>query len=311
MICTSRLITSHERVIGPTTHKSFTHTSSLYRLLRCLASLGIFAEIEKNTFAQTELSEALCSDTPGSISHIAKMYGQEWQLKAWEHLEYSIHTGKAVDRVYGKEGNKVISGQTGAVTRVSMTEEQIRAVHVGELTPLVEPIQIADYDATWPRLFEREAERMLTALGNRVLLLEHVGSTSVPGLAAKPRIDILLVVTDSADEPSYVPALEEAGYVLRIREPDWYEHRVFKGPDTDINLHVFSQGCPEIDRMLLFRNWLRNNPSDCQLYERTKRELACQDWKYTQNYADAKTAVVEEIMVRAREAAGERERKKA
>jgi len=138
------------------------------------------------------------------------------------------------------------------------------------------------------------------ALGERVLLIEHVGSTSVPGLAAKPRIDVLLLVTDSADEPAYVPALEAAAYVLRIREPDWYEHRMFNGLDTDINLHVFSPGCPEIDRMLLFRDWLRSNASDRRLYERTKRELARKDWRYTQNYADAKTAVVEEILARAR-----------
>ncbi len=119
---------------------------------------------------------------------------------------------------------------------------------------------------------------------------------------------MLLVVADSADEQAYVPALEAVGCVLRIREPDWYEHRVFKGPDTDINLHVFSQGCPEIDRMLLFRDWLRNNASDRQLYERTKRELARQDWKYTQNYADAKTMVVEEILARARENGGDEAR---
>src|SRR5205823_5394602 len=137
-------------------------------------------------------------------------------------------------------------------------------------------------------------------LEERVLLIEHVGSTSVPGLAAKPRIDTLLVVAASADEPAYVPALEAAGYVLHIREPDWYEHREFKGPDTDVNLHVFSPGCPEIERMLLFRDWLCSNAADRQLYERTKRELARLDWKYTQNYADAKTTVVEEILVRAR-----------
>jgi len=181
-----------------------------------------------------------------------------------------------------------------------MTEEQLRAATIGELVPLAGPIQIVDYDPEWPRLFEREVERIQTALGDRVLLLEHVGSTSVPGLAAKPKIDVLLVVANSADEPAYVPSLEAAGYVLRIREPDWYEHRMFKGPDTDINLHVYSSGCPEIDRMLLFRDWLRSNASDRQLYERTKRELACKDWKYTQNYADAKTAVVEEILARAR-----------
>ena len=197
------------------------------------------------------------------------------------------------------------SEQFRAATHVPMTEEQMRAVQVGELAPLVGRIQIVDYDPDWPRLFEREAKRVQDTLGNRVLLIEHVGSTSVPGLAAKPKIDVLLVVADSADEQAYVPALEAAAYVLRIREPDWYEHRMLKGPDTDINLHVFSSGCPEIDRMLLFRDWLRNHAADRRLYERTKRELASLDWKYTQNYADAKTAVVEEILARARGDGGE------
>ena len=186
-------------------------------------------------------------------------------------------------------------------SRLPSSEEQILAARVGEVTPLAGPIHIVDYDPAWPGLFEREARRIQSALGDRVLLLEHVGSTSVPGLAAKPRIDIILAVADSADESSYVPALEAAGYVLRIREPGWYEHRVLKGPDTDVNLHVFSQGCPEIERMLLFRDWLRRNVPDRQLYERTKRELARKDWKYTQNYADAKTAVVQEILARAQE----------
>jgi GrpB-like predicted nucleotidyltransferase (UPF0157 family) len=183
-----------------------------------------------------------------------------------------------------------------------LTEEQLRAAHVGALVPLNGPVQLVDYDPAWPGLFEREAGRVRAALGERVLLLEHVGSTSVPGLAAKPRIDMLLVVADSSDEPVYVPALESAGYVLHIREPDWHEHRLFKGPDIALNLHVFSAGCSEIERMLLFRNWLRAHPDDRQLYERTKRELARREWKYTQNYADAKTAVVEEILTRAREA---------
>lgn len=124
--------------------------------------------------------------------------------------------------------------------------------------------------------------------------------TSVPRLAAKPLIDILLIVPNSADETAYVPALEAAGYVLRIREPDWHEHRLFKGPDTNINLHVFSPDSPEIERMLLFRDWLRSHPTDRQLYERAKRELASREWKYVQNYADAKTEVVEEIIARAR-----------
>lgn len=199
-----------------------------------------------------------------------------------------------------QEESRAATEQSKAAPRLPSTEEQIQAARIGGATPLVGRIQIVDYDPEWPRLFAREAERIRAVLGERALSIEHAGSTSVPGLAAKPVIDIVLVVPNSADEPAYVPALEAAGYVLTIREPDWYEHRVLKGPDTNINLHVFSAGCPEIERMLLFRDWLRSNPSDRQLYERTKRELASKDWKYVQNYADAKNDVVDEILARAR-----------
>ncbi len=177
-------------------------------------------------------------------------------------------------------------------------EEQLRAVTIGAVEPLAKPVELVDYDAAWPELFEREAQRIRAALGDRARLLEHTGSTSVPGLAAKPIIDITLAVPDSADEGAYVPLLEAAGYVLRIREPDWYEHRLFRGPDTSVNLHVFSEGCLEIDRMLRFRDRLRSNTEDRELYERTKHELAAKEWDYMQDYADAKTAVVEEIVAR-------------
>src|SRR5271170_4125789 len=175
----------------------------------------------------------------------------------------------------------------------------MKAAHVVPLRPHNAPIELCEYRAEWPALFIREAQRIRATLGDRVLTLEHVGSTSVPGLAAKPIIDMILAVADSADEPAYVPAMESAGYVLHIREPEWHQHRLFKGPDTDINLHVYSFGCPEIDKMLMFRDWLRSNDADRELYERTKRELAQQTWKYVQNYADAKTTVVEEIVARA------------
>src|SRR3984957_4265441 len=179
------------------------------------------------------------------------------------------------------------------------TEEQMQAAHVGVVRTHNAPIQLMDYGAEWPALFIREAERVRAVLGERVMQLEHVGSTSVPGLAAKPIIDMILAVADSADEPAYVPAMESAGYVLRIREPEWHQHRLFKGPDTNINLHVYSFGCPEIDKMIMFRDWLRTNGADRELYERTKRDLAKQTWKYVQDYADAKTSVVEEIVARA------------
>jgi GrpB-like predicted nucleotidyltransferase (UPF0157 family) len=176
----------------------------------------------------------------------------------------------------------------------------MRRARIGELRPLNGPIQLVDYSSDWPSVFVREASRVRVVLGGRVLQLEHVGSTSIPRLAAKPIVDMLLVLADSADEKAYVPAMEAARYVLRLREPEWYEHRLFKGSDADINLHVFSKGCPEIERMLLFRDYLRSNDADREFYERTKRELAKRNWKYVQDYADAKTAVVEEIIARAR-----------
>lgn len=176
----------------------------------------------------------------------------------------------------------------------------MRSVTIGERTRVDSPIHLADYDPAWPDLFEREEVRIRTLLGDRIRLLEHVGSTSVPGLAAKPIVDMILAVTDSADEPAYVPSLEAGGYVLRIREPDWFEHRLFKGPDTDINLHVFSSGSPEIERMLAFRDRLRADDDERRLYETVKRELAARDWTYVQHYADAKGQVVEAIIQRAR-----------
>ena len=182
-----------------------------------------------------------------------------------------------------------------------MTEEQILAAHIGEKRPHNDTVHLADYDPAWPALFAGHADRIGGALGDRALMIEHVGSTSVPGLAAKPTIDILLVVADSADERSYVPALEAAGYLLRIREPDRNEHRMFVDRERRAQVHVLSEGNAEIERYLFFRDRLRANRADRELYEQTKRALAQQVWTYVQNYADAKGPVVEEIIARARE----------
>ncbi len=181
----------------------------------------------------------------------------------------------------------------------SAAEVRIRAATIGEPERLDGRIELLPYDPEWPHRYEREAERVTGVLGDRALRLEHVGSTSIPGLAAKPIIDMLLVVADSSAEADYVPAMERAGYLLKIREPAWYEHRLFKGPDADINLHVFSAGCAEVDRMIDFRDRLRADEADREMYERTKRDLAARRWNYMQEYADAKTEVVEAIIARA------------
>jgi GrpB-like predicted nucleotidyltransferase (UPF0157 family) len=187
---------------------------------------------------------------------------------------------------------------------VAAYDEELPKHWVGKPPPLQGRIEIRDYDPDWPRLYQREAARIRSVLGDRVVRLEHAGSTSVPGLPAKPIVDIVLEVPDSSDEAAYLPDMEAAGYVLVIREPEWFQHRVFKGPDTNVNLHVFTAGSVEVDRMLRFRDWLRANAADRDLYARVKRELAARDWKYVQQYADAKTAVVHEIMARRGMAAG-------
>ena len=165
-------------------------------------------------------------------------------------------------------------------------------------------IKIVDYDPDWPKKFAAHERVIADALGRAALTIEHVGSTSVPGLAAKAIIDILVVVADSADESAYLPRLEAAGYVLRVREPDWNEHRMFRTPERDVHVHVYSAGCEEIRRLLTFRDRLRRNADDRSLYERTKRELAAREWPDMNAYADAKTEVVESILAASREAGG-------
>jgi GrpB-like predicted nucleotidyltransferase (UPF0157 family) len=170
------------------------------------------------------------------------------------------------------------------------------------VTPIVRadgPIKLAEYDPSWVEQFAREEIRIRTALGSRAVGVHHVGSTSVPGLAAKPVVDIVLLVGDSADESAYVPQLEAAGYVLHLREPDWWEHRLLKDHNPDVQIHVFTVGSSEVERMLLFRDRLRSHIEERDLYERTKRELAAGQWVYIQDYADAKSSVVEGIIARA------------
>ncbi len=185
------------------------------------------------------------------------------------------------------------------MTSEESVEDRLAQILVPGATPSTGPVVLSESDPRWPALYRREAERIRAALGERALLVEHVGSTSVPGLAAKPKIDVLLLVADAGDEAAWLPALLTAGYLLRIREPDWYDHRLLAGPDTDVNLHVFGAGCVEAQRMLAFRDHLRRDAADRVRYEAEKRRLAARPWRYVQEYADAKSAVVADILSRA------------
>jgi GrpB-like predicted nucleotidyltransferase (UPF0157 family) len=136
------------------------------------------------------------------------------------------------------------------------------------------PIDIVDADPRWPAQYNELADRIRQALGDRVLGLEHIGSTSVPDLPAKPIIDIDVTVADSRDEPAYVPPLQAAGFVLTVREPKWHEHRLMVATSPRANLHVFGPDSPETIRHVLFRDWLRDHPDDRRRYADAKRVAA-------------------------------------
>jgi GrpB-like predicted nucleotidyltransferase (UPF0157 family) len=158
------------------------------------------------------------------------------------------------------------------------------------------PIVIADHDPGWAVRFEHERARIQDALPGVAQRVEHIGSTSVPGLAAKPIVDILLTVADPEDEASFAPALERAGYVLRLREPG---HRMLRTAAVDVQVHVLAQGDPEADRYVLFRDRLRAGAEDRVAYERLKRALARRYVDDVNRYADAKSAFVEAVIARA------------
>ena len=181
-------------------------------------------------------------------------------------------------------------------------DEYLPQVLIGPLEST--PVSIVEYDPSWPARFAREAVKIHAALGGSERHIEHIGSTSVPGLAAKPIIDILLVVGDAADESSYLQDLERAGYALRVREPAFYEHRMLRTPEKDVHLHVYSPDSPEIERNLRFRDRLRADAADRELYAATKRRLAARSWPTMQHYAEAKTEVIESILARAAVAQG-------
>ena len=165
-------------------------------------------------------------------------------------------------------------------------------------------IEIVGYNPIWQKTFLEHANHIAGVLGDAALRIEHIGSTSVPGLAAKAIIDILLVVEDSGDEASYLSEMEAGGYVLRVREPDFHEHRMFRTPERDVHIHVFSHSTEEIERVVTFRDRLRRNSDERRRYENTKRKLAAQSRPNMNDYANAKTEVIEDIIAAAR-AAGE------
>jgi len=182
--------------------------------------------------------------------------------------------------------------------RFHATGEQQASGLVGEPPAAWESITIEEYDPAWADRFAVARSVLADALGDLVVEVEHVGSTAVPGLAAKPIIDIDLTIDDTTDESRYVPALNGVGYRLVLREPWWHGHRMLVSAAADVNLHVWPRGAPEPVRHRLFRDWLRSHPADRELYAADKRRLARETVDRPGDYNLAKNDVIDRIYER-------------
>jgi GrpB-like predicted nucleotidyltransferase (UPF0157 family) len=193
-------------------------------------------------------------------------------------------------------------GQVATVEQITRHEDSDPDddVWVGARPPAT-PIDIVEADPSWPLQYEEVASQVRGSLGDHVLALEPIGSTSVPGLAAKPIIDIDLTVSDASDESAYVPPLESSGFVLTIREPSWHQHRMMVASSPATNLHVWSPDSPEAIRHRLLRDWLREHPDDCKLYAdatRAAAEASNADGETVMEYNLHKQPVVRDILDR-------------
>lgn len=193
-----------------------------------------------------------------------------------------------------------------AAPETTLDDAPAKTVQSGSqyLSERTEPaaIEIVDYDPAWPAQYERLQTRIAAALGTTALSITHVGSTSVPGLPAKPVIDVDIIVADICDESTYVPALEKAGFQFFMREPDFYEHRMFVDYNPQANIHIHSPTSGQVMRHTAFTTWLKNHPEDRNLYAEIKRKAskeAIENSEDVNQYNARKSAVLQQILARA------------
>jgi len=163
----------------------------------------------------------------------------------------------------------------------------------------VEPIELVPYDSSWPSQFDSWRKRLLAALPKAPGRIDHVGSTSVDGLPAKPVIDMQISVEDLDDELNYLPAIEKLGVQFRSRDDESRYFRPFSGRRRDVHIHICATGSEWERRHLLFRDYLRADASARQTYLQTK-QLAAARWSDDRlAYTDAKGATIRMLMTSA------------
>jgi len=164
-------------------------------------------------------------------------------------------------------------------------------------------VVIVEYDPQWPTLYEEEKDRILAVVGRVIVAVEHIGSTAVPGLGAKPIIDIMAAVPHLADAEQCIEPLETIGYEYVPEYNDIIpERRYFhKGPPEGRthHLHIVELTSEFWERHLLFRDFLRTHPEEAQQYDLLKKELAVRFRSNREAYTDAKTSFIESVVAKA------------
>ena len=194
-----------------------------------------------------------------------------------------------VDR-YELEGRDLDRRERARLAREVMAIQYPGAEFAGR--PRGDPVEVVPYDPSWPERYERWRQHLVEALGETAVRIDHVGSTAVPGLAAKPVIDIQVGVADVEDETVYVPAIGSLGVPLRFREPG---HRYFRPPagrPRDVQIHVCCAGGAWEREHLRFRDLLRSDPELAGRYGRLKLELCARFRDDRLAYTDAKTVFI-------------------
>ncbi|MEN6410302.1 MAG: GrpB family protein [Anaerolineaceae bacterium] len=177
-------------------------------------------------------------------------------------------------------------------------------------------IVVADYDPAWARAFAEEKQRIQTAIGETLTGIEHVGSTAVPGLAAKPVIDLLVGIRSLADAPRCVAPLAALGYrYIPEYEADLPERRYFQRQNAEgehtHHIHMVEPGSEFWRRHLLFRDYLRAHPETAVEYAALKRALAAQYRSDRAGYTDAKSDFIARVMAQAEKAFSAKKREKS
>jgi putative glutamine amidotransferase len=213
--------------------------------------------------------------------------GATWMVGVQWHPEETAEHDPAQQSLF--DALALLARVRGASAKPGQAEGRTRSYAIGP------------YDPAWPDRYETEAARIHGALGDRAVRLEHVGSTSVPGLAAKPIVDIQVSVRSMVPRSAYVDPLVRLGYRWAL-DPWTDEHEFFSRDGDDeraFHVHVCATESAWEQRHLLFRDWLRSHPEDAAAYERLKRDLARQHPRDTYAYTDAKTGFIREIEGRA------------